>query len=525
MEHIELVVLFLLVTVAALTSLSRLLGVPYPIVLVIGGSLVGFAPGVPDVLLDPDLVLLVFLPPLLFNAAYTSSIRELRSSLRAITLTSIGLVLLTTCSVAVVAHAVIDGLPWAAAFALGAIVSPTDPLAATTIMRRLGVPRRLTAVIEGESLVNDGTALVAYRTAVAAATGGTFDLLQATGDFVLDVAGGIAIGIVAGAVLVKVFRKLVGDDVVGVVLSLAAGYIAYIPAEEIGVSGVLAAVGVGLIVGYHAPEISTPASRLRGYGFWEVLVFLLNAVLFVLVGLQLPTILEAQDRSAIQLIGLAALISAVVIGTRMLWVNTTPYVLRAIDRRPQQVARRVGWRQRQIAGWSGLRGSVSLAAALALPFGFPERDLLIFLTLAVIFATLGAQGLTLPYLIRKLGIEDDGVAAREELHARREATAAAIEHLNRLGEEDWTRDDTVGRMIQLYEFRNRRLTQRAGELELDGDEGNLDERSYSYQRMVREVLDAQRRRVIELRNDGMISDEVLRLLERELDLEDQRLEI
>ena len=279
------------------------------------------------------------------------------------------------------------------------------------------------------------------------AIGGTFDLLQATGDFVLDVAGGIAIGIVAGAVLVKVFRKLVGDDVVGVVLSLAAGYIAYIPAEEIGVSGVLAAVGVGLIVGYHAPEISTPASRLRGYGFWEVLVFLLNAVLFVLVGLQLPAILEAQNRSAIELIGLAALISAVVIGTRMLWVNTTPYVLRAIDRRPQQVARRVGWRQRQIAGWSGLRGSVSLAAALALPFGFPERDLLIFLTLAVIFATLVAQGLTLPYLIRKLGIEDDGVAAREELHARREATAAAIEHLSRLGEEDWTRDDTIDRMI------------------------------------------------------------------------------
>jgi len=310
-EHIELVVLFLLVTVAALTSVARLLGVPYPIVLVIGGSLVGFAPGVPDLLLEPDLVLLIFLPPLLFNAAYTSSIRELRSQMRAITVTSIGLVLVTTCSVAIVAHSAIAGLPWAAAFALGAIVSPTDPLAATAIMRRLGVPRRLTSVIEGESLVNDGTALVAYRTAVAAATGGTFDLLQATGDFVVDVAGGIAIGVIAGVVLVRVFRKLVGDDVVGVVLSLAAGYIAYIPAEEIGVSGALAAVGVGLIVGYHAPEISTPASRLRGYGFWEVLVFLLNAVLFVLVGLQLPTILEAQNRSTIELIGLAALISAV----------------------------------------------------------------------------------------------------------------------------------------------------------------------------------------------------------------------
>jgi monovalent cation/hydrogen antiporter len=524
-EHIELVVLFLLVTVAALTALARVLRVPYPILLVIGGSLVGFAPGVPDVQLEPDLVLLIFLPPLLFNAAYFSSVRDLRSYARAITLTAIGLVLLTTCSVAIVAHAAIEGLPWAAAFALGAIVSPTDPLAATAIARRLGVPRRITAVIEGESLVNDGTALVAYRTAVSAAVGGSFDLLDATGDFLVNVVGGIAIGFVAAVLVVKALKKLVGDDVVGVVTSLAAGYIAYIPAEEIGVSGVLAAVVIGLIVGYKSPALSTPASRLRGYGFWEVLVFLLNAVLFVLVGLQLPTILSAQDRSAVELIGLATLVGGVVIGTRLLWVNTVPYVIRALDRRPAQVARRVGWRMRLVSGWSGLRGAVSLAAALALPHGFPERDLLIFLTLAVIFATLVAQGLTLPVLIRRLGIEDDGAAEREELHARREAAGAAIEQLRRLGEEDWTRDDTVSRMIGLYEFRQRRLSQRAGELDRDGDEGDLDERSLGYQRMVREALEAQRRRIIELRNEGEISDEVLHVLERELDLEDQRLEI
>ena len=282
---------------------------------------------------------------------------------------------------------------------------------------------------------------------------------------------------------------------------------------------------MGLIVGYHSPEISTPASRLRGYGFWEVLVFLLNAVLFVLVGLQLPD----DPRGAGPLRHRADRARGVDLrrGDRDAAAVGQHHavLLRAVDRRPQQVARRVGWRQRQIAGWSGLRGSVSLAAALALPFGFPERDLLIFLTLAVIFATLVVQGLTLPYLIRRLGIEDDGVAAREELHARREATAAAIEHLNLLGEEDWTRDDTVGRMLQLYEFRNRRLGQRAGELDLDGDEGDLDERSLRVSADGREVLDAQRRRVIELRNDGAISDEVLHVLERELDLEDQRLEI
>jgi len=524
MEHSELVVLFLLVAVAALTALARHLGVPYPILLVIGGSLVGFAPGVPDVELDPELVLFIFLPPLLFNAAYFSSLRDLRRYLRPIALSAIALVLLTTVAVAIVAHAAIAGLPWAAAFALGAIVSPTDPLAATTIARRLGVPRSVTSVIEGESLVNDGTALVAYRAAVVA-VGGTFDLLDATGDFVVNVAGGIAFGVACGLVLVQIFKWIVDDDVVGVVLSLASGYIAYLPAEELGVSGVLAAVAVGLIVGRRSPELSTAASRLRGYAFWEVLVFLLNATLFVLVGLQLPAILSGQEHSAAELAGLGALVSLVVIASRLVWVFTVPYVIRAIDRRPAQVARRSGWRVRVVMGWSGLRGAVSLAAALALPGDFPERGLLIFLTLCVIFATLVVQGLTLPALIRRLDVHDDGTGEREELHARREATEAAIAHLRRLGEEEWTRDDTVGRMLGLYEFRNRRLRQRSGQLDDGEEDDDLDERSHSYQQIVREVLDAQRRRVIELRDEGTISDDVLHALERELDLEDQRLEI
>ena len=342
MDHIELVLLFLLVAVSALTALARVLDVPYPILLVIGGSLVGFVPGVPDVQLDPDIVLLIFLPPLLFNAAYFTSVRDLRTDMRPIALNAIGLVLATMCMVAVAAHAAISGLPWAAAFALGAIVSPTDPLAATTIARRLGVPRRLVRVIEGESLVNDGTALVAYRTAVAAATGAGFDLLHATGDFFVNAAGGIAFGVVAGLVMVEVLKRLTGDDVVGVVISLACGYIGYLPAEELGVSGVLAAVTVGLIVGRRSPEVSTPASRLRGYAFWEVLVFLLNSVLFVLVGLQLPGILSHQDRSAAELAGLALLVSGAVVGARLVWVNTVPYVIRALDRRQAQLERRVG---------------------------------------------------------------------------------------------------------------------------------------------------------------------------------------
>ena len=290
-------------------------------------------------------------------------------------------------------------------------------------------------------------------------------------------------------------------------------------------SGVLAAVVVGLIVGRRSPELSTPASRLRGYAFWEVLVFLLNAVLFILVGLQLPTILAEQEHSAADLVGLGLLVSAAVIGARLLWTHAAPYVIRALDRREAQRARRTGWQPRFVVGWAGLRGAVSLAAALALPSDFPERGLIIWLTLCVIFATLVLQGLTLPLLIRALDVHDDGGGDREELLARREATDAAIVHLRRLGEEDWTREDTIRRMLALYEFRERRLRQRAGEPADEDELDDLDDRSRAYQRMVREVLDAQRRRVIQLRDEGAISDDVLHALERELDLEDQRLEI
>src|SRR5215207_10438921 len=405
MEHIELVVLFLLVTVAALTALARVLRVPYPILLVIGGSLVGFAPGVPDVQLEPDLVLLIFLPPLLFNAAYTSSIRELRADLRSITLTAVGLVLLTTCSVALVAHAAIDGLPWAAAFALGAIVSPTDPLAATAIARRLGVPRRLVTLVEGESLVNDATALVAYRIAVAAAVGGGFVAWEAGLRFVAGAVGGVAIGLLVGWLVAEVRRRL-DDPPVEIMLSLATGYAAYLPADRLGVSGVLAAVTAGLYVGWRNPEIASAPTRLLGFSFWDVLVFLVNAILFILVGLQLHPILSGiSGHSAATLLGLAAAVSAAVVATRILWEFTVPYLIRLLDRRPTQRARRIGARARLVVGWSGMRGAVSLAAALALPLptgagqGFPQRDLIIFATFAVILVTLGFQGLTLPVLI------------------------------------------------------------------------------------------------------------------------------
>jgi Na+/H+ antiporter len=527
MHGAELLLLLLMVAVAGLSILARPLGVPYPILLVLGGLLLGFVPGLPIVRLPPELVLVLFLPPLLYVAAFFSSLRDLRADLRAISLTAVGLVLATMSAVAVTAHALVDGLSWGAAFTLGAIVSPTDALAATAVARRLGVPRRLVTVLEGESLINDATALVAYRIAVATAVGGSFVVWEAGLRFVAGVAGGVAVGLIVGW-LVAAIRRRLEDPPAEIVLSVVTGYAAYLPAERLGVSAVLAAVTAGLFIGWRAPELASPTTRLLAFSFWEILVYLLNAVLFILVGLQLRPILDqVSGRSAATLLGLAALISAVVIAARIAWGFTIPYLVRALDRRPSQVARRVGARQRLISGWSGMRGAVSLAAALALPLEtdsgqpFPERDLIIFVTFGVIFTTLVVQGFTLPALIRRLGVHDDGGEEREELQARLGAADAALARLEELAGEEWTREDTVERLRGLYQFRRRRLKARAGILEDDGSE----DRSLAYQRLVRELLEAQRRAIIRLRNQGVISDGVMHRVERELDLEDSRLEI
>jgi CPA1 family monovalent cation:H+ antiporter len=521
LHEIEPLLLALMVAVAGLSVLARLVRVPYPILLVIGGLVLGFVPGMPEVELPPELVLVVFLPPLLYWAGFFSSPRDLRADARAISLSAVGLVLATTVAVAVVAHAVVEGMSWPAAFALGAIVSPTDPLAATAIGRRLGVPRRLITLLEGESLVNDATALVAYRIAVAAAVSGGFVLWEAGLRFVVTAAGGVAVGLLAGWLIAEL-RRRIDDPVVEIVVSVFTGYAAYLPAELLDVSGVLAAVTAGIYVGWRAPELASPSTRLLGFSFWEVLVYLANAVLFILVGLQLQPILDDLDGTAVAvLVAQGALVSAVVIGARLGWVFSVPYLIRAIDRRPSQVMRRAGARERLVVGWSGMRGAVSLAAALALPLGFPLRHLILFLTFSVILATLVVQGLTLPTLIRRLRIQGDDAEEREELRARLAAANAALERLDELAGEDWTRDDTVERLHGLYDFRRRRLKVRAGKLEDDGAE----DRSLAYQRLVRELLDAQRRAIVRLRNQGVISNDVMHRIERELDLEDTRLEI
>ena len=349
--------------------------------------------------LDPDLVLLIFLPPLLYGAAFFTSLRDLRRNARPIALLSIGVVFATMGVVAVAAHAVI-GLGWAEAFVLGAIVSPTDAVAPAEIMRRVGAPRRLVVVVEGENLTNDWTALVLYRTAVAAVVTGTFSLGDAALDLVLSGLGGLLIGLAVGYVIKEV-RSRVDDPPVEITISILSGYAGYLPAEELGASGVIAAVTVGVYMGWHAPQLTTPIMRMQGQNVWEILTFLLNAVLFLLIGLQLPRPRQhrgSQHRRPDRL-GRARQRGRGGGPDRLAVLG--PYALRAIDRRQSVVAKRAGWKERLVIGWAGMRGSVSLAAALALPLTtdagdpFPERDLIIFLAYAVLFVTLVGQGLTL----------------------------------------------------------------------------------------------------------------------------------
>ena len=523
MNHAELIIFGLLCGVAGLAILAGKLRVPYPITLVAGGAVIGFVPGVPDVQLDPDLVLLIFLPPLLYGAAFFTSLRDLRRNARPILLLAIPLVVVTMCAVAVVAHHVI-GLGWPEAFVLGAIVSPTDAVAPAEILRRLNAPRRMLTVIEGESLANDGTALVLYKVAVAAVVTGSFSLSDAGLKFVLNGVGGVAIGLAAGWVIKEV-RSRVDDPQTEITVSLLSGYAGYLPAEELGLSGVLAAVTTGIYVGWHTPQLTTPLMRLQGVAVWEILIFLLNAVLFLLVGLQLPSVLEhINGHTTGELIGWGALCAGVVIGVRLVWQFTVVYIIRALDRREIQRARRASWRVRLVGGWSGMRGSVSLAAALALPATvdsgapFPARALIIYLAFAVIFVTIVGQGLTLGPLIRALNIEDDGAEEREEVAARVRVAEAGMARVDELVAEEWVRDETAERVRALLDYRRRRFVAAA-----DGDGDEFEDRTSRYIRLMYEVFDAQREELIALRNSGDISDEVRRRMERELDLEESRL--
>jgi monovalent cation/hydrogen antiporter len=527
-SDLQIVIAALFVSAAGLNALANWVNVPYPIPLVVGGLALGLVPGIPDIQLDPELVLLVFLPPLLYSSAVFADLRALREDARVISLSAIGLVLATAAAVAVIAHEVID-LPWAMSFALGAIVSPTDPAAATAIMRRVGAPRRMVNILEGESLFNDATALVAYKVAVAAAVGESVSAGHTVLEFFGEAGGGIAIGLAVGWIIAAV-RKRVTDVNTELTISLFSAYGAFVPADQLGVSGVLAVVTCGVYLGFRAPEIASPESRMQGDALWSVLTFLLNAALFILIGLQLPVIVDGlAGLPASDVIGYAAAVCATVIAVRFLWNFVVTFLIRAIDRRPSQRARRGSWQTRVVGSWAGMRGAVSLAAALALPLetdagaALPGRELIQFITFALILVTVVGQGLTLPWLIRRLGVIEDGrEEENEEIRARLVIARAAIERLDELEAEDWTRDGTIDRARRLYEFRQRRFKIRAGKIE---DEDGLEEGSLLYQRMMHEIFAAQRQALVGLRNSRQISSEVMRHVERELDLEESRLEV
>lgn len=515
-----------LLACAALLLLAYRTRLPYPILLVVGGGGIGYATGA-HVRLDPDLVLVLFLPALLYSAAFFSSLRELRDNARPIGLLAVGLVIATTIVVGVVAHAWVDHLSWAAAFTLGAVVSPTDPVAAGAIAGRVGAPRRFVTVVEGESLVNDASGLIAYRFAVAAAVSGSFSLLSALGTFAWTAAAGIAIGVAVGVVVAAV-RRMVDDAPTEISISLLTPYFAYLPAEALGASAVLAAVTAGIWLGWRAPRLVTPQTRLQLYAVWELVSFTLNAALFVLVGLQLPGILRAigDEYSALTLAGYGALVTATVVVVRFAWVFPATYVPRRLSRRIREADPSPPWGQTFLVAFTGMRGAVSLAAALAIPVTvdgggpFPGRDLVVFLVYVTILVTLVAQGLLLGPLIGWLPVEDDGKAQRLEDKARIKAAHAALARLDELEGEEWTRDRTVERMRGLYDFRIRRFSARFD----DDDDGGIEEGSQAYQRLRRELLEAERGRIVGLRDDGFISDDVMHRIERDLDLEDSRLD-
>ena len=532
MEAVE-ITLLLLAVVAAVTLLAARIGVPYPIPMVVAGLGIGLLPGVPRIELDPELVLALFLPPILFSAAFFLSPRDLWRNVRPISLLAVGLVFTTTVAVAAVVMAVAPQLGWPVAIVLGAIVSPPDAIAATSIARQLNLPRRLVIIFEGESLVNDATALTTYRLAVIAAVGtGAFDLGGAAFSFVAVAIGGAVVGLVVGWVA-SWLLSLLEDPPVEVLISLLIPFSAYLPAEKLGVSGVLATVAAGLYVGFRSPRVMGSDTRLLGTSTWRMLIFVVNGLAFLLIGLQLPTVIGDLEGYAVgDLVAMAAAVSLTVVVVRLAWIYPATYLPRwlspSLARRDPAPPARVPL----ILGWGGMRGAVSLAAALALPLQteagdpFPGRGLVIFLAFSVILVTLIGQGLTLPALIRALNVVDDGSVAREEAQARSVATEAALRRLEELRSEVPGHLPLIDQLRERYEHRGEHLVN-ADRVEPrpPSDEMTPEEvEELEHDEIRRAVITAERLAVLHLRDRGEISDEALRAVERDLDFDELRRE-
>lgn len=516
----------LLVAVAALAWLAARVRVPYPIFLTLAGLAISFVPGLPRVQLDHTVVFLLFLPPLLYYSGLLTSWRDFRSNLRPISLLAVGLVLFTTVVVAAVANLLI-GMDWASAFVLGAIVSPPDAVAATAITQRLRVPKRVVTVLEGESLVNDASALIAYRFAILAVATGGFSPAEAGLRFVYAAVGGVVVGYAVGMLMAWV-RPRLRDSAVEGIAALLIPYVAYLPAEWMHVSGVLSAVTAGVYIGRRVPQITSSTTRLRLYAVWETLVFLLNGLVFILIGLQLPAVVEnLRGYAWPTLIGYAAAVGLTAILVRIAWVFPAAYLPRLL---PWVRAAEPPLNPRAVflVSWVGLRGIVSLAAALALPAQaypggppFPFRDLILFITFGVILVTLVGQGLTLPLVIRALGLRGDDVEEREEELARLEMTNAALSRLQVLAITNEDAADVIDQVRKPYETRLQYYgPRRRGIVVDDGDVvcRTTDE-------VMRVAIAAEREMLVRLRDEGKIGDDVLRKVQQELDLQEARLAV
>jgi CPA1 family monovalent cation:H+ antiporter len=532
MDVAQLVFVVLIAT-AAFGLLARRLRVPDAIVLVIAGLGVGFVPGLPHPRLAPELVFLLVLPPLLFSQAWFSSWREFWAWKRPIFMLAFGLVLFTTAMVGLALHWLEPRIPLALCFAFGAIVSPPDAVAASAIAQAFRLPHRMVTILEGESLVNDATALVAYRFALAAATTGRFELDAAAGRFLVVALGGIALGLAVGWLFAQLLQR-VRDDSIVIALTLVAPYAAWLASEPLQVSGVLAVVTAGIWLGARGSELLTANARVKGFGFWSTLVFLLNGAVFLLIGLQLPVVLAgARDQCASRPFVLAAAVFAVTVVVRLAWVFPGAYLPRLLSRGIREREPAPGWQAVTILGWAGMRGVVSLAAAMALPLELapgvplPMRDLLIFLTFSVILGTLVVQGLTLPLLIKWLGFGRLAPQDDEEMErAARLATAtAALQRLRARSAADVADEvvDAEALALVIAEYEDRVRLLHAGRASLVGE-------PVSERRLVgslvlrRAALAAERLTLLDRHRRRDLTKELLVRLERELDLEESRLD-
>ncbi len=527
MLNIEVIVILLSI-MAGLAAVAEKIKISYPILLVIVGLGIGLVPGLPTIELKPEIVFFVFLPPLLYAAAWYTSWHDFKKMKRPITMLAIGLVLCTTTVVAVVAYNFIPGFTWPLAFLLGAIISPPDAVAATSVTKGLNVPKRVLTILEGESLVNDASGLIAFRYAVIAVSTGNFVFWEASLNFLIVVMGGIAVGLIIGLLFFYIHKICTMTSILDVILTLLTPFIAYIVAERIHTSGVLAVVVAGLFLSFRSSEILSHQTRIHAYAVWETVVFILNGIIFILIGLQLPSIIKGLNGqySLSGLIGYGLLIGIVIMVVRLIWVYPGAYLPRMLSKKIRTTEPNPGWKAVFITGWTGMRGVVSLAAALALPImmdngqPFPQRNLILFITFVVIMFTLLFQGLTLPYIVKKFNLPTSNNEEAEEQTARVKLAGSAIIHIEENFAFGVVHDDVLNQVKNKYELKINHLNRKVRTEENIKDSSEL---FHQLHNMQKELLKVERAAILEMHKQGSVSEEVLRRLEYELDLEESRL--